>query len=296
MNPIHIISLGAGVQSSVLALMASAGEIIPKPIAAAFADTKWERLKTYLWLRWLCGCEIIEFEPGRWCAVEGVWSGGVLDFPVSILSDGDLRSEQINARVRGCAEKGERWASLPYFTMQAGATKEGKIKRQCTAEYKIEPIEKWMKQVVLGLAPRSRLPTSPGIVQWRGISTDEISRLKDSREPWYSVRYPLALELQMSRNDCARWLWEKYRKIAPRSACIGCPFHSDAEWRDIKETPSEWQDATEFDQGVRKAGGMRGDTYLHRSCKPLAEVDLSTEEQRGQLNMFNNECEGMCGV
>lgn len=36
--------------------------------------------------------------------------------------------------------------------------------------------------------------------------------------------------------------------------------------------------------------------FLHRSCKPLSEVDFSTEEERGQLDMFNNECEGMCGV
>jgi hypothetical protein len=38
-EPVHILSLGAGVQSSCLALMAARGEITPMPLAAIFADT-----------------------------------------------------------------------------------------------------------------------------------------------------------------------------------------------------------------------------------------------------------------
>jgi hypothetical protein len=36
--------------------------------------------------------------------------------------------------------------------------------------------------------------------------------------------------------------------------------------------------------------------YLHKSCRLINEVDLSTDEERGQMTMFNNECEGYCGV
>jgi hypothetical protein len=36
--------------------------------------------------------------------------------------------------------------------------------------------------------------------------------------------------------------------------------------------------------------------FVHRDRVPLTEVDLSTAEDRGQLDLFNNECEGMCGV
>ena len=38
----HIISLGAGVQSSTMALMAAKGEIKPMPDAAILVDTQWE--------------------------------------------------------------------------------------------------------------------------------------------------------------------------------------------------------------------------------------------------------------
>lgn len=52
-EPIHILSLGAGVQSSTLALMAAAGEVTPMPVAAVFADTGDEPTSVYRWLDWL---------------------------------------------------------------------------------------------------------------------------------------------------------------------------------------------------------------------------------------------------
>ena len=35
---------------------------------------------------------------------------------------------------------------------------------------------------------------------------------------------------------------------------------------------------------------------MHRSLKPLRDVDFRTMEEMGQLNFFTDECEGMCGV
>ena len=34
--------------------------------------------------------------------------------------------------------------------------------------------------------------------------------------------------------------------------------------------------------------------FIHKTCKPLSEVEFNTEED--QLDMFDNACEGMCGV
>ena len=50
---LNIISLGAGVQSSTMALMAAHGEITPMPDCAIFADTGAEPRKVYEWLDWL---------------------------------------------------------------------------------------------------------------------------------------------------------------------------------------------------------------------------------------------------
>lgn len=273
----HILSLGAGVQSSTLALLAAHGVVTPMPAFAIFADTQWEPRAVYEWLAWL---------------------ERQLPYPVIRVTAGNIRTDQVNARMRGArGEDGSRWASLPYYTREPGAQREGRTRRQCTAEYKINPIEKYLRRQVLGLAPRQRAPINIQIIQWRGISTDEASRMKPSRHTWMSVRYPLAMELRMSRQDCLNWMRDHGYPTPPRSACIGCPFHSDAEWRRMRdETPSEWLDAVAFDAGIRHAGGMRGETYLHRSCMPLPDVDLNTPEDRGQLGLWGEECEGMCGV
>ena len=125
-----------------------------------------------------------------------------------------------------------------------------------------------------------------------GISTDESSRMKPSRVQYIVNRYPL-IDKGLSRRDCKAWLaahgWD-----APRSACIGCPFRTDTQWRGL--TPEEFSDAVEVDAAIRDQPGFRGRLFAHRSLKPLSEVDFSTAEERGQINMFNNECEGMCGV
>lgn len=42
--------------------------------------------------------------------------------------------------------------------------------------------------------------------------------------------------------------------------------------------------------------GIRGEVFLHRSAVPLDSADLSTPEDHGQLDMFGNECSGLCGV
>ncbi|WP_206689871.1 hypothetical protein, partial [Streptococcus pseudopneumoniae] len=53
LTPFNFLSLGAGVQSSTMALMAARGEIEPRPTAAIFADTQAEPASVYRWLDWL---------------------------------------------------------------------------------------------------------------------------------------------------------------------------------------------------------------------------------------------------
>lgn len=68
--------------------------------------------------------------------------------------------------------------------------------------------------------------------------------------------------------------------------------------------PESWSDAVAMDVGVRtglSGPGFKGSLYLHRSCVPLEEVDLSTPAERGSpplfdVDGFGNECEGMCGL
>jgi hypothetical protein len=65
--------------------------------------------------------------------------------------------------------------------------------------------------------------------------------------------------------------------------------------------PKSWADAIAIDAAIRPGmpGPKRppGDAWwVHRSMVPLGQVDLRTDAELGQLDLFLNECEGMCGV
>ena len=263
-----IISLGAGVQSSTLALMAVAGEIMPMPSAAIFADTGAEPTKVYEWLDWL---------------------ETKLPFPVYRVMRREGLRENIIQSV-----KGGRFAGAPFFT--ESPTGGGQLRRQCTREFKVEPITQKVREL-LGFAKGERVPKGIQAVQYIGISTDEASRMKPSFQHYIEHRWPL-IEKNMTRTDCLTWMESHGYPKPSKSACTFCPYHDDALWRDMKENDHEsWKDAVSIDEIIRN--GVRSTTqklYLHRSMKPLVDVDLRTAEDAGQLSMFNDECEGMCGV
>jgi hypothetical protein len=257
-------------------LMACKGILTPKPDAAIFADTQWEPKDVYRWLG----------ELARIGAGAGI--------PIIQVTAGNLRADALRSQVRGRKDGEKRFASMPLRTLSPKGS-EGMIRRQCTREYKIEVIEREARRL-LGLKTKQRAPKN-AVEFWHGISADEASRMRDARAHWYTLRYPLIFDREppMTRRDCLAWM-ESHGYPAPRkSACLGCPFHSDEEWRQIKSNSEEWADVVGFDRAIRDCGGMRGRVYLHRSCQPLEEVDFSTAEERGQMNWIN-ECEGMCGV
>ncbi len=295
---LRILSLGACVQSTALALMAAHGEVGPMPDCAIFADTSWEPTAVYDHLAWLM-------------------SPNVLPFPVHIVSAGNIPDNLLEVA------KGRRWASIPAFTQTvtpAGATvpifgegedghlvpvatrmtvseriEIGMIRRQCTGDDKIVPIRRKVRALA-GLT-RQRSPRYPVVEQWLGISLDEVVCMKPSREAWQVNRWPL-IQQRMTRHDCLRWLDRHGYPRPPKSTCIGCPFHSYAVWRRMRdEDPGAWLDAVAVDRTIRTGlRGIRGEVYLHRSGVPLDEVDLSTAADHGQLDLWPNECKSLCGV
>jgi hypothetical protein len=124
-----------------------------------------------------------------------------------------------------------------------------------------------------------------------GISFDERLRMKDSRVRYLVNEYPL-VDRSITRHDCLRWLRAHGYPEPPKSACIGCPFRDNRAWRRMKdERPEEWADAVSFDEQVRHAAKIKDPVYVHRSLVPLDQVDLSTPQDAGQLELFG-ECDG----
>lgn len=231
-EPIHIISLGAGVQSSTMALMAAEGLISPMPAFAVFADTGDEPQEVYEWME-----SLRSMLPFR---VEIAHRGA----PDDKLSDNLFQWDH---------------SQIPAFQINAKTGAPGKGKRQCTKHWKIVPVTRKIREVTGTF--RKRLPN--GFVElWQGISLDEVSRAKDSREPWIRHRFPL-LEARMTRHECEMWLTQRNLKV-PKSACVYCPYRTSAQWRKSKGKASEWALITKIDSQLNARG-----EFLHPSCKPI---------------------------
>lgn len=272
---IRIQSSGLGIQSMALSLMSFDG-LLPKLDHIIFADTGWENPVTHE------ACEYMR----RKADENGV--------QFHVVRSGNIYSDSLSF-ING--EDNGRWASMPMF-IQDVKGKISMLRRQCTNEYKIKPIELFIKRELLGLKKYERAPKEPVIEKWFGISMDEAIRMRTPSNKWEEYRYPLIYDLGMSRGDCAQYVNDKHPD-APlaRSSCIGCPYHDDREWQWIKDNfPGLFEEACEYDEAIRVREGMVGKSYLHRSCRPLREIDFRTLEERGQINMFGNDCSGMCGV
>lgn len=263
-----VLSLGAGVQSTTLALLAVEG-VLAKPDAVIFADTGWEPPAVYEHLDRL----------------EAVMANASM--PLHRVSAGNIRDDALDPE--------HRFASMPLYIRNPDGS-EGMGRRQCTSEYKVKPIKAKVREL-LGYPHPSFVPRGVYAEQWIGFSTDEIHRVRDTLDVAYTrPRHPL-LELNMSRKDCERWLTARGWAVA-KSACIGCPFHGNRAWRALRDSdPVSFADAVEFDQAIRSgnarataAGGpLRGTAFLHRSRRPLsvAPIDRVTHrewaERQGDL-------------
>lgn len=261
---IRVLSLGAGVQSSTMALMIAHGEL-PMVDAAIFADTGAEPQLVYDWLDWL---------------------EKQLPFPVYRVDGGNLR-DRIMRRVRR-----EKTGSggPPFFT-----TPNGMLPRQCTRDHKLVPIERQQRRLI-GLKHGQRGPKEVVAESWIGISADEAIRMKPSRLAFMRNVYPL-VDRGMTRWHCLEWMQKNGYPRPPRSACTFCPYRSDEEWKTLKESsPDAFADAVAMDEAIRN--GFVNSTeklFVHRSKIPLKDVDFRSASDLGQLD-FINECEGMCGV
>jgi hypothetical protein len=274
----NVISLGAGVQSSTMALMASRGELLDiKVDFAIFADTQDESKKVYDWLDWL---------------------EKQLSFPVYRVTKGKLSEDALKVRNKKADDAPYIKNFLPVYTLSNKTGEPGFVNtRQCTIEYKVMPILREIK-ARCGIIRGQKNATVTSLI---GISYDEMQRMKDSREKFVVNRWPL-VELKMKRRDCVDWMLNHGYPSPPRSSCVYCPFHSNREWRRLQtEEPEEFQKSVIFEKRFQQQKSIEIDfessVFFHRSRKPLDTVDFRSDIEKGQQTFgFMDECEGICGV
>ena len=269
----HIVSFGGGVQSTALALMcigkderllrATGGAL---PDLFVFSDTGDEPEDVYQNVKALKA--MIE-------------SAGFEFFTVSA---GRLSEDFISGKTN---------VTPPLFTRSRDGGS-APVRRTCTSDYKVKPILNFLTGHY-EINPRKK-KNKQHVVQWLGISHDEMQRMKTSSRRWFSYLYPLVLA-GMRRGDCMKII--KAAGLEPvRSACTYCPFHSSAEWLKISKS-KEFKDVVAFEKAIHgkwESGEMslKNKPFLHRSLVPIDAVDF--EGRQGDMWSMDAECEGICGV
>lgn len=309
-KPIHIISQGGGVQTGFLQKEGERGAFGDKPMCSVFGDTQVEPQSVYRWLEELRSST---------------------STPIHTVTAGNLADASVKTAIS--KKSGKPWLKglIPAFILNNDGSK-GILGRKCTENFKIVPVRRFIRDQIVGpeimkvwkkkhesalkqirdwdeavsVARKNETmpPLRPAeawnecqedalIVLWIGISIDEADRAKESKVPWIRHRNPL-LEQRISRNHCKKGV-----PGAPRSACRFCPFHSDAEWiRQRDEEPEEFAQSVAYEKRLQAAamGIINGTPFMHDSLKPLDKVVFDNGPSHQQLDLFSNECEGMCGV
>ena len=266
-RPVRVISLGWGVQSWTLAAMSALGELPPVDYAI-HADTHHEARGTYehaaKWTPWLeeRGVKVVTVSSASTDVARDDWgrNGSVL---------------------------------IPAFSLAERSGKRGQVQRQCTHDWKIAPIRRFIRTVLETPNP------APGAVKsWQGITLDEWQRMRTSDVAYIENVYPL-VDWRMSRVDCVAWLQSRDLDVPPKSSCTFCPYHNASTWRRMKQAGgTDWQQALEADKAVRdKRQHLGFSLYVHPARRPLEEsVNIPEDVGASQLEMDMPCDSGMCFV
>lgn len=308
---LSVLSLGAGVQSTTVLMLAADG-VLPRIDAAIFADTGWEPRAVYDHLDRLdrevagpAGIPIHRVSQSnlRDDVLDASGATHFASMPLFILGPattvpvtavcprchGDVDERQMC----GCDGRG----TVPTGDMRPATRDErfGMLRRQCTKDYKVRPIKTRVREM-LGCPHPTPIPRGTVVDQWIGISRDEFGRAKDADVAFMRNVFPLIGKgvdadpplvgadglAGWTRADCIRYLTDHGFPQTPKSACVGCPYHGNAAWRRMRDDhPDEWADAVEFDAALRASSvysdgprALRGEAYLHRSRVPLADAPI----------------------
>jgi hypothetical protein len=269
MAELHFFSFGGGVQSTAIALMLiyQPHRFAKLPDYIVFADPGAESPQTYRHIK-----KIFKM-------LRGAGFNCYIIRPKQAIQHSD----------RGLQ-------TVPWFTRSvSGST--GMLRRQCTKEYKIEPINRFIRRE-LGYEKGQRVKANDRAVVWLGISTDEIKRVAENPRKWITNFYPL-IEMGIDRNECQLLNYHYLDYLVPKSSCYFCPFTKRSEWeRRKREDPKAFDRAVKLDESIRalpKVGKapIEDPCFVSGTGYPLKDA---TSDQLVLDLGFEKECSGNCGV
>lgn len=186
-----------------------------------------------------------------------------------------------------------RTISIPWWTLGNDGHK-SKMPRNCTLDYKVDVITKYIRWEVLGYKKGQRLRPEDikAHEMHMGFSAEESKRCHENPHQLFVNRFPL-VDLGYTRADNYAYIRDIWGLETRASACTFCPFHRNYFFSHLKDSePETYQQLLEVDNLLRDKNPkppMDSDLFISRSRKRLTDLtpedcnDAECFEYRNQL-------------
>lgn len=287
----EVLLLGAGTQSMVILAMCWLG-ILPKPRLVIFCDT----------------------------GVEPFWVWRQVRLARRLCEEMDVRMIVTALAPNVCLEH-ETFSRHPisrcsipvWLEPDQPGGRPGRLRRQCTVEYKIKPNQRILKLWLVKHGyghftvpynpkysplryptqdPPFKMDKSLYVRMWYGFPKDEQARANPNRGlSWQATYHPL-IDLGMTSADVHQWwrteMMDKrgYAQIHS-SSCWMCPNRTDSKWLEMQTLdPCGWEWACQFDERIRRVhwreevSGVRKDTHWYATIRKAMYLHESCQPLR----------------
>ena len=173
-----------------------------------------------------------------------------------------------------------RTISIPWWTIRDDGHK-SKMPRNCTIDYKVELISKYVRWELLGYKKGQRLrdEDKKAHEMHMGFSAEEARRCKESPNPMFVNHFPL-VDMGLTRADNYAYIKDVWGLETKASACTFCPFHKNYFFKYLRENePEQFKKVVGMDELLRDKTPkppMDSDLFISRSRKRLE--DLTPED------------------
>ena len=162
---------------------------------------------------------------------------------------------------------------------------------QCTMKFKIQPMNWFVKNLV------DQSLAKPWIEMWIGITTDEAHRQREPPTKYLKYSYPL-IEMGLSRNQCRSWMDVHRPDIAvAKSGCFHCHYQSAQKWAKLRrEEPELFEIARQMEEGAKAAGMKNYGLWRGKSIAAFDHGGTTLEDFGFDMQPGDADCsaEGGC--
>lgn len=270
-----ILSFGAGMQSTALALMAcenaQANGELPYPAVPVYDAVIY--------------CDL---------GLEAPWVYDQLEFTRNACQKAGIFFKVLNTPLYQdfLDNFGERRTiSIPWWTIREDGHK-SKMPRNCTIDYKVNEITKYVRWELLGYQKGQRLKPEDikAHEMHMGFSIEESRRCHENPHQLFVNRFPL-VDMGFDRAASYAYILENWDMKTKASVCAFCPFHRNYFFWHIKDhAPATYQAVVKVDHLLRDKTPkppMDSDLFISRSRKRIE--DLTPEDCQ------DAECFEYCG-